>query len=283
MRVLVTGATGRVGSRLVPRLLERGDKVNVLLRREADAESFAQRGAQPIIGDLLRPETLAGAVANVDAVIHLAAFFRGATEAEARAINQGGTLALARAAWQSGASRFVYISTNLVYGPGRGRPTREDDEPQPPPRSFYPASKLAAEQELAQFFRDHRADLCILRLAFVYGEGDPHLHEAVNLTRAWPPAKCMHMVHHADVAQSIMLSIDKSQAGGQIYNVADDFPLPISEIRQRNGLPSIEDAAKPTIVDDPWEGIVDTTKIKEELGFHPLYPSLREAEKMKAL
>jgi nucleoside-diphosphate-sugar epimerase len=282
MRVLVTGAAGRVGSRLVPRLLERGDNVRLLLRQDADAESFARQGAETSIGDLRRPETLIGAVAGVDAVVHLAAFFRGATEGEARAINQNGTLALAQAARQSGASKFIFISTNLVYGPGRGRPVREDDEPQPPSANFYPTSKLAAERALAQFYADCRTDFCILRLAFVYGEGDPHLREAVNFTRAWPSAKRLHMVHHADVAQAIMLSLDKAQAGGQVYNVADDLPTPISEIRHLNGL-AASDITEGGVVDDPWEGTVDTSKIKDELGFRPIYPSLHEAERMNAL
>ena len=281
MRLLVTGATGRVGSRLVPRLLERGDKVHVLLRQEAQTESFVQRGAEPIIGDLLRPETLIDVVAEVDAVVHLAAFFRGATEAEARAINEDGTLALAQAAQESGVSKFIYISTNLVYGPGRGRPTREDDEPQPP-ANFYPTGKLAAERALAQFYQDRRTDLCILRLAFVYGEGDPHLREAVNMTRSWPPTKRLQMVHHADVAQAIMLSLDSTQAGGQIYNVADDCPISILELRQRNGV-ATSDVAEAAVVDDPWEGIVDTSKIKDELGFHPVYRSFYEAEQKGAL
>src|SRR6266508_2614393 len=105
MRVLVTGATGRVSSGLVPRLLERGDTVRVLLRQEADAESFARRGAEPIMGDLRQPKTLIDAVAGVDGVVHLAAFFRGTTEAEARAINLDGTLTLAEAAQASGTSK----------------------------------------------------------------------------------------------------------------------------------------------------------------------------------
>jgi nucleoside-diphosphate-sugar epimerase len=282
MRVLVTGATGRVGSRLIPRLVERGDNIRVLLRQEADAESFVRRGAEPIIGDLRYPTTLMEAVVGVDAVVHLAAFFRGATEEEARAINQDGTLALATTARQGEVSKFIYISTNLVYGPGRGRAAREDDEPRPESGNFYPSSKLAAERTLTQFYQERRTDLCILRLAFVYGEGDPHLREAINLTRAWPSAKRLQMVHHADVAQAIMLSLDKAQAGGQIYNVADDSPLPISEIRQLDGL-SASEIAESAVVSDPWEGIVDTTKIKDELGFHPVYPSLREAEKKGAL
>jgi nucleoside-diphosphate-sugar epimerase len=282
MRVLVTGATGRVGSRLVPHLLERGDIVRVLVRKNEQAESFRQQGAEAIVGDLVEADNLATAVAAVDAVVHLAAFFRGATEAEARAVNYDGTLALARAARQAGVSRFVYISTNLVYGPGRGRPLREDDPPQPASDHFYPATKLAAERALQDLYRDQAAALCILRLAFVYGEGDPHLEEAVNLHRTWPPAKRLQLVHHADVAQGIMLSLDKAQAGGQIYNVADDTPIPIARIRQLNGLAESSRAIDAP-VNDPWEGIVDTTKIKKELGFRPIYPSLQTAEAKKAL
>lgn len=282
MRVLVTGATGRIGSRLIPRLLEQGNAVRVLVRRQEQARAFQERGAEAIVGDLLQPDTLPGAVAGMDAIAHLAAFFRGATEAQARAANQDGTLALARAARDRGVSKLVYISTNLVYGPGRGRPARENDEPRPPSDRFYPVSKLAAERALAEFHRHHEAGLSILRLAFVYGEGDLHLSEASNLMRTWPPAKRLHMVHHADVAQAIALSLDKAPAGVQIYNVADDMPVPIAEIRQRNGLAALE-VAEAAEVDDPWEGIVDTTKIKERLGFRPIYPSIDDAERMKAL
>jgi nucleoside-diphosphate-sugar epimerase len=253
----------------------------VLLRHEADSESFARRGAQPIFGDLLYSETLARAVEGIEAVVHLAAFFRGATEAEALAINLDGTLALADAARQSGA-KFIYISTNLVYGPGRGRPACEDDEPRPSTGHVYPVSKLAAERALRQSYQDRMRELAILRLAFVYGEGDPHLREAIHLTGSWHSQKRLQMVHHADVAQAIILSLDKPQAGGQLFNVADDCPLPISEIRQLNGL-TTSNVAETSVVSDPWEGIMDTTKIKQELGFRPIYPSLREAEKMRAL
>ena len=282
MRVLVTGATGRVGSRLVPRLVARGDSVRVLLREKADREPFAQLGAEVVIGDLLDPESLGSAVAGVEAVIHLAAFFRGATEAQARATNLDGTLALAQAARHHGATRFIYISTTLVYGPGRGRPTREEDEPCPAADHFYPVSKLAAERALVQFHQGRETDLSILRLAFVYGDDDPHLREAVNLTRSWPPAKRMQLVHHADVAHAIMLSLDKPQAGGQIYNVADDTLIPISEIREMHGLAEMNIPADVEVA-DPWEGIVDTVKIKRELGFRAIYPSLHEAQKMKVL
>ncbi len=282
MRILITGATGRIGSRLVPRLSERGHAVRVLVRSKEQSEPFQKYQAEAVIGDLLKPETLADAVAGVEAIVHLAAFFRGASPAEAQATNLDGTLSLAHAAQISHASRFIYISTNLVYGPGRGRPIREEDQPQPPPGRAYPASKLAAEQELVQLYQGCESELTILRLAFVYGEGDPHLKEAVDLLRSWPGAKRLQLVHHADVAQSIQLSLAQPQAGGQIYNVADDLPVRMAEIRRLNGLTeAMEDTNGE--VDDPWEGIVDTAKIKSELGFRPLYPSIQAAMAMKAL
>jgi nucleoside-diphosphate-sugar epimerase len=103
----------------------------------------------------------------------------------------------------------------------------------------------------------------------------------------------MHIVHHADVAQAIRLTLDKPHVGaerrwrlsdtvGQIYNVADDMPIPISEIRQWSGT-GASDVDESAVVDDPWEGIVDTTKIKNELGFQPIYPSFYEAQKRNAL
>ncbi len=282
MRVLVTGASGRVGRRLVPRLLGQGEVVRVLVRSEEQASAFREGGAEAVVGDLLQPDTLVKATSGMDAIVHLAAFFRGATEAEARATNIGGSLALARAAYQAGVPRFVYISTSLVYGPSRGRPIREDDELRPSTGRAYPVSKLEAEGELSTQYGGEDVALTILRLAFVYGDGDPHLEEAPGLMQAWPATKRLHLVHHADVAHAIILNLRRPHAGVRIYNVADDMPIPISEIRRLNGQPKPE-AVEPGRETDPWEGVIDTSKIKTELGFRPIYPSIYEAERQWVL
>jgi nucleoside-diphosphate-sugar epimerase len=280
MRTLITGATGKVGSRFAPRLLQRGDAVRVLVRQAERAEFLRQRGAEVVIGDLLQPDTLAQAVADVEAVVHLAAFFRGATAEEAQAVNQTGTFALAQAALQAGVRRFVFVSTNLVYGAGRGRPAREDDTPQP--THAYPQSKAAAEQLLLELYRTRGLGLRLMRLAFVYGEGDPHLSEIVDWLRVWNPAKRLHMVHHADVAQALMLALDTPGIDGRIYNVADDEPVSAAEILRLLDEPVAQEAEAPPL-DDPWEGIVDTARIRDELGFRPRYPSLQSAREAGAL
>src|SRR3954468_19455200 len=113
MKIFITGATGKIGSRLVPRLLARHHTVHVLIRDETMAPPFRDLGARVVIGDLLHMTTLPNDTKESDAVVHLAAFFRGATEHEATAVNLGGTLALAQVALDAGIRRFVFASTNL--------------------------------------------------------------------------------------------------------------------------------------------------------------------------
>ena len=96
MRLLVTGATGQVGSRSVPRLLQRGHDVRILVRDQAKAEPLAALGAEVITGDIQDPGSLAAACQGVDVVIHLAAAFRpGIDEATIMATNTDGTISLA--------------------------------------------------------------------------------------------------------------------------------------------------------------------------------------------
>jgi nucleoside-diphosphate-sugar epimerase len=177
MTTLVTGATGRIGSRLVPRLIDHGDDVRVLVRDHVPAEPLRERGAEVIRGDLRDHDARKRAVDGVDGIVHLGAAFRGVPDDEAVAVNHTATVDLAHAALEAGVARFVFVSTNLVYGPGRGRRARESDDPAP--QGAYPTSKAAAEQALRDLHRDHGLGLRIVRLAFVYGEGDPHLAESL--------------------------------------------------------------------------------------------------------
>lgn len=274
MKILVTGATGRLGSRLVPRLLLRGDSVRVLARNPVSTDSFRKQGLEIAIGDLLDGESLARAVHGVEAVVHLAAYFRGATPDEVQKVNLDGTLALAQATVDGNVNRFVFASTNLVYGPGHGTVFQEQAPPQPD--SPYPVSKFAAEQALMKFHQTQGLDLRILRLAFVYGEGDPHLAEGLRWFRQWNPNQQMHLVHHADVAQATILALNTPGIDGEIYNVADNEPVAVGEIMRLYGENIAEEALIRPLI-PAWHQLVDTGKIRNELGFHPIYPALRDA------
>src|SRR4051812_49012004 len=157
MKILVTGATGKVGTRFVPRLLAKGYDVRILVRDAEKAANLVALGAEAVTGDLFDAGSLAPAVAGVDAVIHLAALFRTFTDNEGIIkTNHEGSVALGNAAVTAGVKRFVFVSTSNVYGSGYRHPAREDDavninDPRP-----YASSKVAAEQELLKKDMDVR-------------------------------------------------------------------------------------------------------------------------------
>jgi nucleoside-diphosphate-sugar epimerase len=280
MSTLVTGVTGRLGSRFVPRLLAEGEHTRVLVRGTEAGEQLRQRGTEVVEGDLRDPDTLRRALEGVDRVVHLAAAFRGVDEDEVVAVNQAAAVDLARAAVAAGVGRFVFASTNLVYGQGRGRPARESDPPAP--EHAYPQSKAAAEDALRDLWRSEDLGLRILRFAFVYGEGDPHLAESLMWARTWPAHKRLHLVHHADVGQGLLRALRAEGIDGITINIADDAPVTALELHQLNGEPVAEDAANRPL-DDPWEGIVDTTVARATLGFRPMFPTVYAAKDAGAL
>jgi nucleoside-diphosphate-sugar epimerase len=283
MRVLVTGATGRVGSRLVPRLLQQGEMVRALVRERKRGKPLEEHGAELVMGDLRDAETLDRSLDGVDAVVHLAAAFRRVPDEEAIAVNEQATSALGRASAEAGVRRLIFTSTNLVYGPGRGRPAREDDAPAPDTGwGVYPLTKAKAEEALHGIGREDGLDLRILRLAFVYGDGDPHLSESMMWAREWPAHKRLHLVHHADVAQAVSRAVHAEGLDGQTFNVADDAPVTAAEVHELNEEPLAPGAAA-RLLEDPWEGIVDTSRARAELGVRPLYPTVYTARDAGAL
>lgn len=270
MKILVTGATGKVGSRLARRLADRGHHVRALVRDPGRADALRRRDVELVRGDLLDVASLAAAVLGVDAVVHCAAFFRGATPEQAHAVNDVGTQHLASAARAASVQRFVFTSTGLVYGANGGRPAREDDPCSPVPG--YPASKLAAERAL---FAVDGLDVRVLRLPFVYGDGDPHVEEAVPMMRHFPPTQRMSIAHHADVAQAVALVLDTASPSHRIYNVADDEAPDLATLFASVGAPppdgSTAEAAR------AFEAVLDVRRLREDLGFRPEYPRLADA------
>jgi UDP-glucose 4-epimerase len=270
MKILVTGATGKIGSRLTRRLAERGDHVHALVRDRTRAAELLDPRVELVEGDLLQPSTLANAVRGVDAVVHCAAFFRGATPEQAHATNDLGTRHLAGAARDASVKRFVFTSTGLVYGSNGGRLAREEDHCAP--TAAYPVSKLAAERYLLDV---EGLDVQVLRLPFVYGDGDPHIQEAIPMLRGFPPAQRTSIVHHADVAQAVSRLLDAPSPSHRIYNVVDDEAPDYATLFASAGAPP-PDGSNAEFA-RAFDALLDGRRIREELGFRPEFPRLAEA------
>ncbi|WP_157221038.1 NAD-dependent epimerase/dehydratase family protein [Flavisphingomonas formosensis] len=147
MRILVTGGTGFLGSRLIPTLVSRSHEVVAITRSGADAEHLAAKGAHPIIGDLANSGSIR--LPEIDAVVHAAAYFRFAgPRAPYFKINVEGTNTLLRAAEQGGVKTFVHISAaGVIMDDGGTRIRNADERARTYPESFsgYVASKAQSE------------------------------------------------------------------------------------------------------------------------------------------
>lgn len=270
MKILITGATGKVGSRLAKRLAQRGDQVRALVRNPTRAAELRQAGIELAEGELLEPGTLVSAVRGMDYVVHCAAFFRGATPEQARAVNELGTRHLASAAHAASVKRFIFTSTGLVYGSNGGRLAQEDDPCAP--TAEYPLSKLAAERFLLTL---EGLDVRVLRLPFVYGDGDPHIEEAIPMMRGFAPTQRMSLGHHADVAQAVARLLDTPSPAHSIYNVVDDEAPDLATLFAAVGQPppdgsNVEQGR-------PFEALLDGSRIRQDLGFNPKFPRLADA------
>lgn len=284
MKIFVTGATGKVGSRFVPYLLKQGHAVRILVRSAERALTLPKQGAEVIVGDLLDNENLTEAIRGVDAVVHTAAQFRGGISEEmARAVNLDATIALAKAALEAGVTRFVFTSTSNVYRDINVNTLCREDDTLIPAKEIYPKTKIAAEEALLKLYLEQGLDIRIMRLAFVYGNGDPHIEEVLPYMINWNQLKQLSLVHHEDVSQALLLAASTPGVGNRIYNVADDNPITLGELYQLHGGPEQVSTKDGWLMSNLWELTVDTARIKKELNFHPKYPSIYTARDMGTL
>ncbi len=272
MKILVTGATGKVGSRLSVRLAQSGHLVRALVRDQARATLLRDAHVELVQGDLLDRASLTASVRGVDAVVHCAAFFRGATPEQAHAVNDLGTQHLAHAAREASVKRFVFTSTGLVYGPPLvpGRASKEDDPCAP--LDAYPKSKLAAERFLLGL---EGLDVRVLRLPFVYGDGDSHIADVVPFMKTFPPAQRMSIGHHVDIAQAVARLLDTPSPSHHVYNVVDDESPDLATLFASVGEPP-PDGSTPERA-KAFEAVMDGRRLREDLGFSPVVPRLADA------
>jgi UDP-glucose 4-epimerase len=271
MTILVTGGTGLVGSRLLRRFVDAGVDCRALVRPGKEVPA----GATPVEGDLLEASSLKQAVEGVSAIVHLAAVFRTQDEDAIWRANFDGTKNLiANAKAHAPQVRFVMASTGLVYDADASHPGLEDDATNP--TLAYPASKIAAENEL----RNSGLNWSILRLPFVYGDGDEHLAAVPQMAARfkWHPARAFSLGHQRDIARAVQLALT-GVMDGRIVNIVDDAPATCYEIANLVGSP-IEPSAEP--LTNPWMGRMDGS-LSRTLGFHPTVPTVYQAKQQGIL
>ncbi len=230
-QILVTGATGAVGPRVVASLVEAGYRIRTISLDPPPAGLWPE-GVETRIGDITNPSVIQAAMQGIDAVIHLAALLHvvnppPSLQAEYERINVGGTASVVEAARQAGVGRLVLFSTIAVYGGSAGRILTEDSPPRPD--SFYAETKLAAERIVLAAKRADGGPMgTVLRLGAVYGsriKGNyRRLLIALARGRFVPIGSGSNrrtLVYDKDVGRAAVLAAVHPDAAGRIFNVTD--------------------------------------------------------------
>lgn len=264
MPVLLTGATGFIGSRVFAQLLARGEQVRVLVRpatlarEDVSAELTRHPGVEVIAGELTDRAAIGRATDGVDIVFHLAWHWTKNRNTDASApsdhpdphtINQNidaATLLLA-ASTASNVRRFVFTSSVAVYGPPaaiRRFPISEDapviqgDYGTLPFVQYYMAPKIAIEHSIRSYARQCGMEYVILRPSVVYGPRAPFAERLVRKMLGAPrwvslenPSGLWQMVHVDDVAQAVVAAGRTPDAANLEFNIAGADTVTEQEVK----------------------------------------------------
>jgi dihydroflavonol-4-reductase len=225
MRVFLTGGTGFIGGHVARKLRQRSDDVRALVRDLDRASSLEALGCELVLGDLGDGAAIADGLEGCEALIHNAAIYEvGIPASEHRAMyaaNVLGTERVLRAALEAKTPKVVYVSTVGAFGNTHGEVVDETYEhPGKEFTSYYEQTKYEAHQIAKRLIAEEGLPCVIVQPGGVYGPDD---HSAIGqqinqfLAGRMPmiafPELGMNMVHVDDVAEGILLALDKGVVG----------------------------------------------------------------------
>ena len=234
--VLVTGATGFVGSAVALALARRGQPLRLLVRSGGDRRNLAGLQAELVEGDLSRPETLDRAVAGCQQVYHVAADYRlwvPDPEAMMRA-NVDGSVALLRAAHAAGVERAVYCSSVAALGLIGDGTVSDETTPVDPAKivGVYKQSKYRAEQAVLSLGRELGLAIITVNPSTPVGPRDIKPTPTGVMIRDAAAGRMpayvdtgLNVVHVDDVAEGHLLAMERGTPGEKYILGGEDMTL----------------------------------------------------------
>ncbi len=296
-RILVTGGAGFIGSNLVDRLLEKGNKVTVFDNFSSGKMEFIEQHLEDpnfslVKGDLLDPEAIESACENADMVCHVAAnpdVKLGASDTKVH-LDQNilATYNLLEAMRKGSAKKIAFTSTSTVYGEAKIMPTPEDYGPLIP-ISLYGASKLACEALITSYSHTFDMQAWIFRFANIVGPRSTHgitvdfikkLKENSHKLEILGDGKQeKSYLHVSECVNAILFAIEKSKEEVNIFNIGSEDTISATGIGkvivEEMGLSDVEFTY--TGGSRGWKGDVPRMRLGieklKDIGWKPAYTS----------
>lgn len=218
MLVLVTGATGFLGRRVVQALLDRGHQVRCLVHTPGRERMFPDGSVDVHYGSLLDPNALGTACYDLDAVVHLVAFIRQRKGATFDQVNRQGVANVVAAAKGAGVKHFLHVSAIGAFN-----------------NSSYPylQSKWQGEQEVIKSGLSYT----ILRPSLMFGQGDEFLNTLAALVRVFPLVPVIgsgrnpfQPIAVEDVARCLMLALEQDDLRGRTIEIGGPQQLSYNDL-----------------------------------------------------
>ena len=232
MNVLITGATGLLGSHLIKELQQRGERIRALVLPVENAEGLLRQGVEVVRGDITDANTLAPAVQDIDLIFHLAGMM-GVWRplSDYRLVNVNGSENLYKVAQAANVRRFVHTSSHTVYGLGYGRFMTESDPLRPDPDP-YSITKAEGDRLIRRLMLTSDMETVILRPGTFFGPGDRlHFGRMAQKTKDGKALiigrgdNALPFCYVSDVVQGFMLAGYHENAPGNVYNITNDRPM----------------------------------------------------------
>jgi nucleoside-diphosphate-sugar epimerase len=229
--ILVTGATGMVGSAFARRAVEAGYHVQAMVRRGSDRRPLDGLDVEFIEGDLANPESLPAALANAEVVVHTAAHVGDWGPAEKyRAINVIALEHMIHAAARSPRlSRWVQVSSLGVYPARHHYGTDETVPADAVGLDGYTRTKAEAENLINHHIREHDFPAVIVRPGIIYGPGDrhalPRFIEKINSGKMrfiGPGDRLINNTYVGNLVEAMLLAVETPEVLGETFNIRDE-------------------------------------------------------------
>jgi len=229
-KILLTGATGFIGSNLASEVLDKGHSLHIVSRRQNCAIlEFEKRGAKISTCELDDLPELKNCTKDIDIIIHLAGATRTLTEKEMFNVNCQYTKNLLDVS-ENKDIHFIYVSSQAAAGPALSPdiPVTESDTPNP--LTWYGKSKLAAEIEVKKWGSRNNNKFTILRPPSVFGPGEKDIFSCFKLMKSnlslimGFSRKMLSVVYVKDLVSSILHVAENIEPTGETYFVSSDLP-----------------------------------------------------------